>query len=789
MAALFTPLRDNTVNQIGGKASSLASLSRRGYPVPEGLVIPISGFSGEQLNSGEWTQVHAWLAAVRQKQPGVTFTVRSSAVSEDSIQASFAGEFESLLDLETDADIRAAIEQVRRSAHSERVKAYSQSHGLSEVHETAVIVQRFIRAELAGVLFTADPVSGDLMHMTGNFVRGGNEKLVSGETNAQSFTFDRANGRYNGAPELRPYARQLYRFAEKLDRESDAPQDIEWVIAGGQVYLVQARPITSLRGFNPVTGEWNDSLRGDFLWTNGNGAEIQPQVMPLLTATINALWGQGYGEWWSPRYPASGVIGGRTYFNITAQIAPFAKIPGMNRDRLIAYVGQWWGQVPKAITLPFMPFSLWKVITFVVPMYVRAFPRMSRQRAQIPEFVEKTPRWCKDMRQRIQQIPDSAALRALWLDELKPYYLFGTAMASVSNLDIRARLEAKLRKWVSEEDANTLVSNLSGDDFLASLGPVLHLQKVARGDMTRESYLEQYGHRSPNEFNLIYPQPIENPAWLDDQLRDLERYPADVEALLTKQRAKFADAWQRFADRYPGKVKIVRRQLDQAAQFAHQREAARSELTRIMGVLRAWVLKVAEVSGIGDEVFHLTIDEVASLLAGDSSARRYVPARRQTYDRYCSLPPYPPVISGRFDPFAWAAAPNRRLDAFDSHTEAFAEAADGRDMQVLIGFGGSAGIVEGRVRCVDTPENVHLLEPGEILVTSTTNVGWTPLFPRAGGIVTDVGAPLSHAAIVARELGIPAVVGCNNATSRLKTGDRVRVNGLRGTVEILAQGS
>jgi pyruvate,water dikinase len=94
-------------------------------------------------------------------------------------------------------------------------------------------------------------------------------------------------------------------------------------------------------------------------------------------------------------------------------------------------------------------------------------------------------------------------------------------------------------------------------------------------------------------------------------------------------------------------------------------------------------------------------------------------------------------------------------------------------------------VVEGLVRRLDAPEEGHLLQPGEILVATTTNIGWTPLFPKAGAVVTDVGAPLSHAAIVARELGIPAVVGTGNATRRLQTGDRVRVNGAKGTVEIL----
>ncbi len=130
-----------------------------------------------------------------------------------------------------------------------------------------------------------------------------------------------------------------------------------------------------------------------------------------------------------------------------------------------------------------------------------------------------------------------------------------------------------------------------------------------------------------------------------------------------------------------------------------------------------------------------------------------------------------------FDPFRWAADPGRRLDLF-------LPGGPPADPAVR-GFPGSAGVVEGVVRVLADPDQADALRPGEVLVTTVTNVGWTPYFPRAAAVVTDVGAPLSHAAIVARELGVPAVVGCGNATTVLRTGDRVRVDGATGTVERL----
>ena len=158
-----------------------------------------------------------------------------------------------------------------------------------------------------------------------------------------------------------------------------------------------------------------------------------------------------------------------------------------------------------------------------------------------------------------------------------------------------------------------------------------------------------------------------------------------------------------------------------------------------------------------------------------------MPARRAAYRRYAALPRYPTLIRGRFDPFRWAADTHRRNDVFDE-TRDLAPAAD-----TVTDFPGALGVVEGTVRVLTSDAQGADLRPGDVLVTTVTNVGWTPLFPRAAAVVTDIGAPLSHAAIVARELGIPAVVGTGNATTRLRTGDRVRVDGGSGTVEILGR--
>ena len=189
------------------------------------------------------------------------------------------------------------------------------------------------------------------------------------------------------------------------------------------------------------------------------------------------------------------------------------------------------------------------------------------------------------------------------------------------------------------------------------------LARVARGEMSREAYLEQWGHRGALETEAQRPGPSEDPDWLDQQLAAFAQSPVDVESLLAAQRAEFDAAWERFQSRYPRQVKAVRRRMEKAAEA---RPDARS------GPLREHADHLGgshlgsprwRTDGIGDGVFYLTIDELLDLLAGRDAPTATIPARRQTYERYKALPPYPLLIRGRFDPFQWAADPERRSDS------------------------------------------------------------------------------------------------------------------------------
>jgi len=274
MISLFKDLTERQATWAGGKGRMLAKLYQAGYPVPKGFVVLANAFDGDVLKPEAWEAARRALEGLRADQPDRPFAVRSSGLSEDSVEASFAGAFETVLEVRGDDSLLRAIETVRRSRHTDRVAAYGRAKGVTVAHEVAVVVQQMVAAELSGVLFTADPVTGSHSVVVGNAVYGLGEKLVSGETTAMAFTLKRPGGVYTGPEEVRRFARSLYRLALKLERELGAPQDLEWAIAKGQVVLLQARPITTLRAHDPETGEWNDSRTGDFFWTNANLGEI-----------------------------------------------------------------------------------------------------------------------------------------------------------------------------------------------------------------------------------------------------------------------------------------------------------------------------------------------------------------------------------------------------------------------------------------------------------------------------------------------------------------------------------
>ncbi|MFB9629008.1 PEP-utilizing enzyme, partial [Nonomuraea helvata] len=570
---------------------------------------------------------------------------------------------------------------------------------------------------------------------------------------------------------------ELAAIGARIQELYGTPMDVEWARSGGAFAIVQARPITGLK---PQVEEWNDSLKGDYLWTGGNLGEAIPDVMtPLTWSLVRLFIREAMSASALPGFDLVGNIGGRFYMNLSV-VHSIAAALGM-RGRLSA-VEQVFGKLPPGLDVPQVPLPRWEIIKRVIPLAIDIQRRVRRNLKGMRAFLATSQRRCEELRATIAATGSGPELADLWEREIRPHLVTSCRMLEAAGRQGGATLvwtRDRLRKMMGEVDAEAMLTGVNSGGELASLGPVMGLSKLARGEITREEFARTYGHRGPHEFEVSIPRPGEDPEWIDAQLAGLRDLRADTEALLARQQQARDAAWARFAERYPRQLARMRARVQRWNAVVRDREDTRSENMRAFWVLRAFAVRAGELTGQGDDVFFLYLDELLALLRGDPSALEKVPVRRATHERYAALPIYPALIVGHFDPVRWAADPDRRADVYD---------ARGTGVPVsdtVKGFPGAPGIVEGIARVISGPEEGDRLKPGEILVTTLTNVGWTPMFPRAAAVVTDMGAPLSHASIVARELGIPAVVGTGNATMRLHDGDRIRVDGERGTVELL----
>ncbi|MEU7897658.1 PEP/pyruvate-binding domain-containing protein [Nonomuraea sp. NPDC049152] len=815
-----------TLEVAGGKGASLARLARAGLPVPAGFHITtdayrefVAPFHDRILASlDEPAAIAALFAehempdetakAVREAYAAlgddVPVAVRSSATAEDLPGMSFAGQQDTYLNVRGDA-LLDAVRRCWASLWTERAIAYRGRNDVSHGEVAlAVVVQELVAADAAGVMFTANPVNGARDEIVVNAAWGLGEAVVGGQVTPDTLvvkdgavtdervadktvmTVRTGSGtREEPVPEERrrlpvldgPQAVRLAELGTTIERLYCTPMDVEWAMRDGELFVLQARPVT---GLQQEVEEWNDSRKGDYLWTAGNLGEAIPDVMtPATWSFVRIFIHEAMSASALPGFDLVGNIGGRFYMNLSLTVS-IAKALGMG-SRLSA-VEQVFGKFPPGLDIPLVKTSRWKIVKLTLPMAFRIRKRVKDSLATMPAFLATARRRNEELRATIEAAGSGTELAQVWEGELLPYLITACRMLEAAGRQGGATLvwtRDKLRKMMGETDAEAMLTgvNADGSGELASLGPIIGLDRLAKGEITREEFALAYGHRGPHEFEVSRPRPGEDPEWIDAQLAGLSTAQADTGALLARQAAARDAAWARFAQRHPGKEAAMRARIARWNAVVRDRETTRSEVIRAFWALRAFVLRAGELTGHGDDLFFLPVDEILSVLRGAEPTR--VAVRRATYERYAALPPYPTLIVGYFDPVRWAASPDRRADLYDARGISV-EVAD-----AVTGFPGAPGVVEGVARVIAGPEEGERLKQGEILVTTLTNIGWTPMFPRAAAVVTDMGAPLSHASIVARELGIPAVVGTGNATMRIKDGDRVRVDGEKGTVEVL----
>ena len=766
----------SVLEKCGGKASSLSLMMQNlKMNIPSGYVITADGFRDGKITEEANAELNAVIAKLDRLK---TYAVRSSAIGEDGAGSSFAGQYETLTDLMVPG-IRDAVNTVAASAKNARVENYKAQNDISS-EGIGVVIQEFIKADYAGVIFTSDALTGKDDYIIGNYVHGEGEKLVSGTENAEEFRIGALEYSYEGNPELSPYAKTLRKYSLAIRFFYGVPMDIEWAVKGGKVYILQARPITTLKRADLDTYMVNGSKAGEYMLTKTNVGEIFMNPVSPMTFSVLEKINEFLGlPCWLEN------VCGQAYMNISVMCSLMVSF-GRSREKAYETVKDLVGVIPEGCEIPISPFDK-KAFTRNLRKLLFPKDRSKLTKKQKHKMVADLHGISEGLMEQIKAIGSNAELMAFWDDVLQPKLNDGLASIlaeSGTSLVPLFSLRKKISEIAGEDMANRLLGGSLG--IIECMKPTLLLEDVASGKMSREEYIRECGHRSADEMELMSPRPYEDPSFIDALLKDREAATSSLHEMLERQKASYEEALAEFKEKYPSRRKWIDKELAKFVRANDFREDIRSKGVRIFCVFRQYCLKAGELNGIGEDIFMLGYKEMFALLKGDKTAVSYIPARKKTFAGYLSYPGFPGVIIGRFDPDKWLADPDRRYDYYVSGRPSGCDrTSDSASASDVKGFAGAAGVVTGKVRVINDVSRIDELNDGEILVTRATNIGWTVAFHKVSAIVTDIGAPLSHAAIVAREFGIPAVVGCSNATTVLKTGDVVTVDGGEGTVTIV----
>jgi len=707
--------------EVGGKAASLGELLAAGVNVPDGVVLTADA---ADMSSEERRSVLDARALDLGSGP---FAVRSSGISEDGAQHSYAGMYETVLDVTAD-DLAAATDRCLASANASRVADYEAAGD----GRMAVIIQRMVAPVAAGVALTADPINGDRGSCVVTAVRGLGERLVSGAALGDEWVVRGGRATPRRQPEGAIDRRQAVEVANEARRIADArgaPQDVEWAIdEAGALWILQARPMTAL----PPDVSWESPAPGGYTRMLRLGEWIGEPVTPLfeswlLTAMedrMHGLFRELIGQI-APR-PYHVVINGWYFYSINfiSGGALLRSLPGM---------------LVTAVRHP-------RHLAGIIPPTVRhAYPVVERMWRE-----DLQPRYraaVADAEARVESTPVDQ-LPAL-IDDLAE--LAGEYFTSIAALSGAAY---KLEMNLAQFHRRHLAGSLAGG----------HLPLLAGFD--RPGGESRTAIASLDWWHA--PLPVDSAAAASPEVH--ARVVEEREAAERAASAALASS--------PRRLRAFRRLLADAQHIVPIREEQTEELTIAWPVMRRAVVRIGEalaergVIALPDDVFFLTRAETLAALEGrplppdtDVAARRSLRAEQARL--------VPPTRVGRVNPML--------QKVWDSFPGLIGAAPS--DTALVSGIPASPGRVTGTVRVIRGPEHFDELRAGEILVAPLTAPAWTPLFNRAAAVVTDVGSAASHASIIAREYGIPAVVGCGDATSRLLTGMNVTVDGATGNVE------
>lgn len=852
------PHQVNSRSMVGGKAFSLSQL--RNFAVPPWFVVLPNAFHASNDQNQLITQLQISTPVKEEIQKALKelncnehyFACRSSAVDEDGSLHSFAGQLETYLGLNQEEVIDGVV-KVWQSGFSERVHLYRTENNLGTSSAPAVIVQVMLKPEKAGVAFSVDPVEGDWDKAVVSGVWGIGNMLVDGSIDADVWKVDRlgkiSSAQVGNKSEKHVYTdkkflnikvddaqaksfcctdKEVLEIAELARKTSDfmlMPQDIEWAIESGKLYLLQARPITTLGALRDKGGVYA-------LWDNSNIAESYGgRTTPLTYSFVRGIYESVYRQFCFLMGVSNqvvedneetfrsllGLIDGRIYYNLLNWYKLLACFPGFSLNR--RFMEQMMGvqeELGKELIL-FIPNTYQKSKLVSSLRLGKALLGMGYNYITLPRNIKRF----------YIRLDDALAKPAISFERLRADELYLKFRDMEKKLLLKwdaplindffamiffGVLKGLCQKWFKENADNLQNDLIGGDGTVISAEPAKRVKEMAdqiRGDARAikifqtgneegirqfisskpnlnslySSYLEKFGDRCLDELKL------ESNSITDKSLPLLRAIghmasravSASTENIPHTARLKAEETVRNTLKYKFFKKMIFNWVLKHARARIRDRENLRFERTRLFGRVRKIFIELGKrYTSVGaldswEDIFYLEKEEALSFVVGTSSCpdlknisltrKKYFAGLTKTIESADRFETFGPVYSGNL---------------FKNNQQV----QHNHNVPSKKGLGCCPGIVKGEVRVVKDPRGVEL-PSGCILVAERTDPGWIMLFPAAAGLIVERGSLLSHSAIVSRELGLPSVVGVAGVTDWLHDGDIVEFNGSTGEVFLI----
>jgi rifampicin phosphotransferase len=791
---------------VGGKALGLARMIRSGVRVPDGFCVTT------QIHSLGEIPKDAVLDAYHRLGRG-RVAVRSSATAEDLADASFAGQLDSFLNVEGDEELVAAIEKCWASLDSARAVAYREAHSTNQdVVSMAVVVQRMVDPRAAGVMFTANPITGTRSEIVIDAVSGLGTGVVDGSMPADHFVLvadepPKAHGCLSTDDLV-----ELRRAGRHLENVFGQPQDIEWAFdAAGTLWLLQSRPITTLFPIPSLADPADLRVYMEVGHMQGMHGPVTPMGMSALR-TASDQWFKSFG------------VGANTD-EVVVDIAGrmFLDLTGFVRNRRFR------GQLPEAMKIygPGVTKAMYRILddprlasqpgrivdlaavarvaiklapgTIAGTLRALARPASARRRAfKIRDRAQQMPvlestlaadriAFATHLQDPVMSGPLMSLLPPLWAGILARQVAAGLLKGVTSPGEIDATQRGMPYNVTTEMDLKlwSIASNADQyRDLLLETPPDVLAKRYRLGELPEfglTAFLAEYGHRGAAEIDVGVPRWAEHSTPLFAALAGYLRV-TDPDTAPDLRFARAAAEADESLDLLVGRALRSRPLRAAMAGFLLRRSRALAGLRELpkfvwlypLGEVRRQLLLAGEelthASTINraDDIMFLTLSEAAEAAAGTDQRVRAA-TRRAEYERETRRRRVPGLLLS--DGTIPEALPDEETLTTDSEADR------------LIGMPAAAGTAAGTVRVVYDPATARI-EPGDILVAPTTDPGWTPLFLTAGGLITETGSTMAHGPTVAREYGIPAVICVPEATTRLVTGQIVTIDGASGVVQV-----